>query len=213
MRLSNHATVVAYLALFVALGGTAYAATGGNIALGQSNRAGQTTSLKNTGSGPALKLSTDKATTAPLAVSNDTKISNLNADELDGLGSGAFGRRPTLISADTTSPNPDSAGSIGPWSFALECISGLTQLDVTGPGRVGGLISRSTGLDAASTGVLKLTAIGDRFSAGDNTDQHSYLALFLESGSKVAEVHLLMADANDGGPELCSVTGSAVLVG
>jgi hypothetical protein len=41
----SHGTVVAYLALFVALGGTTYAATGGNFILGQPNGAGAPTSL------------------------------------------------------------------------------------------------------------------------------------------------------------------------
>lgn len=47
----KHATVVAYVALSVALGGSAYAATAGTFILGHANKANQPTSLKNTGSG------------------------------------------------------------------------------------------------------------------------------------------------------------------
>ena len=39
MKRPQHSTVVAYLALFVALGGTASAATGGTFLLGRSNYA------------------------------------------------------------------------------------------------------------------------------------------------------------------------------
>jgi hypothetical protein len=90
LRRPNHATVVAYAALVLALSGTAYAATGGNFILGQSNTAGATTKLTNNGSGPALSL---KSTSAPLAVSNAKRVTNLNADLLDGFSSGAFQRR------------------------------------------------------------------------------------------------------------------------
>lgn len=43
----SHGTVVAYLALFIALGGTTYAATGGNFILGKSNSAGAPTQLSS----------------------------------------------------------------------------------------------------------------------------------------------------------------------
>jgi hypothetical protein len=54
----SHATVVAYVALFVALGGTAVAANGGNFILGQSNTAGNPTQLTSptTNSAGALKV-------------------------------------------------------------------------------------------------------------------------------------------------------------
>jgi hypothetical protein len=103
----NHATVVAYLALFVALGGTTYAATGGNFILGQSNSADAVTSLARTGAnaGKGLQVSNTSTTTgatalglnvasghAPFTVNSGTKVANLNADELDGLNSTAFAR-------------------------------------------------------------------------------------------------------------------------
>jgi hypothetical protein len=55
----SHGTVVAYLALFVALGGTSYAMTGGNFILGQSNGAGTPTQLT---SGTANDAGTLKVT-------------------------------------------------------------------------------------------------------------------------------------------------------
>src|SRR5262249_17491996 len=80
--------VVAYVALFVAATGTAAAATGGTFVLGKSNSAGQTTALRNTGSGPALRLQAPSKHTAPLSVSgNTTNVRGLNADLLHGVHS------------------------------------------------------------------------------------------------------------------------------
>ena len=66
-------------------GGSAYAATGGSFILGHTNSATATTSLTN-GQGTALSL-TSKTGTPALKVSNQTKVTNLNADKLDDLDS------------------------------------------------------------------------------------------------------------------------------
>lgn len=208
----KHATVVAYLALFTTLGGTAYAATGGNFVLGHSNHASTTTSLKNSGSGPALKLGSGK-TTAPLAVSNGTKVKHLNADSLDGLSSGAFARKTTSLTAEATSPDNAPAVTLGPWSFELNCQSGSsTVFKITGPGEVGGSISLATGGNAATTVVHPMGSIGVGYTVSDNTGQQTSLALFLRSGTTVAEVHLLVTAANGGLFEECNVVGSAALI-
>jgi hypothetical protein len=88
----RHSTVVAYVALFLALGGTAYAATGGPFILGHPNTASTPTALSNVGSGPALALGTHSASTPPLIVSNQTKVPNLDADMVDGLHAASFQR-------------------------------------------------------------------------------------------------------------------------
>ena len=86
----SHATVVAYLALVVAVGGgTAYAATGGTFVLGKSNAAATTTALSRTTAGAPLSL-VAKTGSAPLAVNSKIKVPNLNADLLDGQHSTAF---------------------------------------------------------------------------------------------------------------------------
>jgi len=99
----SHGTVVAYVALFVALGGTTYAATGGNFILGKPNSASSTSSLTAPVSGKALQLnntSTAAGATAlglnvatghaPFTVNSGTKVANLNADKLDGIDSTGF---------------------------------------------------------------------------------------------------------------------------
>jgi hypothetical protein len=95
--------VVGYIALFVALGGTTYAATGGNFILGQANTAGSTTALSSGTTGPAFKVTSTNTSTgatalglnaatghAPFTVNSGTKVTNLNADKLDGLDSTSF---------------------------------------------------------------------------------------------------------------------------
>src|SRR5215216_5624356 len=59
LRRPSHGTLVAYVALFIALGGTTYAATGGNFILGQSNTAGTPTRLSSptTDNNGALRVS------------------------------------------------------------------------------------------------------------------------------------------------------------
>jgi hypothetical protein len=113
------ANVVSLIALFVALGGTAYAATGGNFILGQSNSAGTPTSLSAPISGKALQLtntSTGAGATAlglnvasghaPFTVNSDTRVTNLNADKLDGINSGGFvmGKGAHIVSGRITTP-------------------------------------------------------------------------------------------------------------
>jgi hypothetical protein len=107
---------VALLALMLSVGGTAYAATGGNWILGQTNAANATTRLNstastaaglavaNTAGKPAANF-TANAGIAPFSVSNAVKIANLNADKLDGIDSLGF------ITAGPCSPIASCKGS------------------------------------------------------------------------------------------------------
>lgn len=96
--------VISMVALFVACGGTAIAATGGNLILGAANTADKQTGLTSSApGGAALKVTTTTAQpaasfvtpagTAPIAVSNTTKVAKLNADLLDGVDSAGFLRK------------------------------------------------------------------------------------------------------------------------
>jgi hypothetical protein len=99
----TYANVMATVAVFIALGGTTYAATGGNFILGQSNSASSTTALSAGTTGPALKVTSTNTTTGatalglnvptghtPFTVNSGTKVAKLNADKLDGLNSTSF---------------------------------------------------------------------------------------------------------------------------
>jgi hypothetical protein len=221
MRLPKHATVVSYVALFVALGGTAYAATGGKLVLGHSNHASKTTSLKNSGSGPALKLTTDEQT-APLAVSNGTKVTHLNADGLDGLSSGAFQRKATRIVASTNagtgSTHTVPAGSVGPWSFKLTCkgfapsSGGLATFKITGPGTAGGTHSFATANSAGNTFVAAEDAIGSGYTATADTNEQLSATFFLRSGADLAQIDLLLTATDNAPPENCELIGAATLI-
>ncbi len=91
IRRPSHATVVSYLALTLALSGTAYAATGGTFLLGKPNTASTQTTLTSTGGTPLVLNA--KSGYAPLATNSTTKVNRLNADLLDGVDSAALQRR------------------------------------------------------------------------------------------------------------------------
>jgi hypothetical protein len=85
-RPSLRSVLTTVAAAAVLVGGadlTAYAATGNAFILGHSNSAGGTTSLKNTGRGPALSLNNIKSA-PPLVVNSRKMVKNLNADTVDG---------------------------------------------------------------------------------------------------------------------------------
>src|SRR4051812_13507099 len=97
------ALVISLVALFVSLGGTAWAATGGDFILGQANSATTQTGLTANFAGRALQVTntstgagaTPLALTAgagrpPFLTNSGTKVGNLNADKLDGVDSTGF---------------------------------------------------------------------------------------------------------------------------
>src|SRR5204863_6463178 len=97
------------------LGGVGYAATGGSFILGKPNSAenisglssgvttGPSLAVTNTGGEPAAKF-TANAGIAPFAVSNSTKVANLNADKLDGIDSTGFLRKLLPLSLSGSAP-------------------------------------------------------------------------------------------------------------
>jgi hypothetical protein len=101
--LPSPAMVVALVALAVSLSGTAIAANGGNFILGKANTATAQTGLTANRAGKALQVTntstgtgatplglTSAATTPPFTTNSSTKVTNLNADLLDGIDSNGF---------------------------------------------------------------------------------------------------------------------------
>jgi hypothetical protein len=142
----TYANVMATIAVFIVLGGTTYAATGGNFILGQPNTAGQQTSLTaspsfagralqltntNTGAGAtALGLNVASGH-APLTVNSGTKVTNLNADKLDGmdstgLGSGILGGVATNVGQTIGEIRPLIGTSSGNAKGAAEFVAAKT---------------------------------------------------------------------------------------
>jgi hypothetical protein len=157
--------VVGYIALFIALGGTTYAATGGNFILGNPNSASSTTSLSAPVAGKGLQVtntSTGAGATAlglnvasghsPFTVNSGTKVANLNADKLDGIDSTGFlpsGNVKSLRFIPSGCVNASDTGctttfSLGGLSLGASCFAtdnglvGHVELDNTsGSSRVG----------------------------------------------------------------------------
>jgi hypothetical protein len=77
-------TVAAAAVLVTGAGLTSYAATGNAFILGHSNSAGGTTSLKNTGRGPALSLNSIKSA-PPIKVNSSKMVKHLNANMVGGM--------------------------------------------------------------------------------------------------------------------------------
>jgi hypothetical protein len=105
------------LALFISLGGVAYAATGGNFILGQANTATSSTQLSASGATTLNALKVTNTNTAagatalelnapaghaPMKVNRSVKVGLLNVDLLDGLDSFAFIRKGVAMTAAVT---------------------------------------------------------------------------------------------------------------
>jgi hypothetical protein len=124
----TYANVMVTILAFIVLGGMSYAATGGNFILGQSNSASSTTSLTRTGAnaGKGLQVtntSTGAGATAlglsvasghpPFTVNSGTKVTNLNADKLDGKDSTGFiGGSGRIVPIDVVNPTPGSSATL-----------------------------------------------------------------------------------------------------
>jgi hypothetical protein len=180
----TYANVMATIAVFIVLGGTTYAATGGNFILGQPNTAGQQTSLTASPSfaGKALQLTntnTGGGATAlglnvasghsPFTVSSGTKVTNLNADKLDGLDSSAFLPNSKLVRVGPVTVTPPDGelrvvqiATVGHFAFAGGCLRNDAD---TSADSVDVIISSDV---AHSTfGSMTQAAAGGAFGDGD----------------------------------------------
>jgi hypothetical protein len=162
---TRHATVVAYLALFAAMTGTAAAATGGTFLIGRSNAATSVTALSNS-TGTPLALG-GKSGYAPLTVTSTIKVSRLNSDLLDGLDSAALQRRVagtcpsgSWISAISASGTVSCSSPSG--SSSSSAISGVdgSRLYIVGTTIVG------NGSNASGYGLARCANIGDVLLSG-----------------------------------------------
>jgi len=101
----------------------AMAATGGGFLLGRSNTADRVTTLTNSGTGPVLKLwTTHPGTRPPLGVNSSVKVTNLNADKVDGKSAAALGVRTLLFTRVV-----NTVGSSG-FEYTLNAVPAGTYL-------------------------------------------------------------------------------------
>jgi hypothetical protein len=153
-RIRSHLTfanVVSLAALFVALGGTTYAATGGNFILGRANSASSTSSLTTPVAGKGLQVTNTSTHAgasalglnvasghAPFTVNSGAKVANLNADKLDGVDSTGFLPSSNVKAwhwaasdcINGTEPGCQSTFSFGGLSFGATCRTGAGLADL-----------------------------------------------------------------------------------
>jgi hypothetical protein len=112
MKLTTAVATVAVAGLVVVGADyTSYAATGHSMILGHKNKANHVTTLKNTGPGAALSLRS-RPGEPPLAVNNDSKVVNLNADLVDGQSASDLKTTRSLVYEATGTFNGGTTFSI-----------------------------------------------------------------------------------------------------
>jgi hypothetical protein len=170
---------MATTAVFIAIGGTTYAATGGNFILGQTNTASSTTALSAGTTGPALKATNTSTGTAasfnvasghpPFSVNSGTKVTNLNADKLDGLDSTSFlsGSKLRRVGPVTLQP-PDSTdnatliATVGHFTFIGGCRTVIGGSDLI-------YSAVSSDVDHSAYASITQSEAGATYGSGDMT--------------------------------------------
>jgi hypothetical protein len=164
---------ISLLALFVALGGVGYSATGGNFILGATNEASTPSVLSSAVPSNSLLInnpSTYGGATAlrlvvlsghpPLSTNSQTKVVNLNADFIDNIDGGKFLRAGV---ATTATPSGNAAGVVDVTNAgASNGIQGKTAY-----GLASGVYGENTG--TAGYGVAGRAKAGGFAIFGDNT--------------------------------------------
>ena len=91
MQIKTPLAVIGAASVLVLAGNTiALAATGQALLLGKSNSANTYTSITRTTAGSVLNLKSSSSSSAPLSVNGKGKVTNLNADLLDGLSASSL---------------------------------------------------------------------------------------------------------------------------
>jgi hypothetical protein len=228
------ANVVSLAALFVALGGTTYAATGGNFILGKSNSASSTTALTAPVAGKGLQVtntSTGAGATAlglnvasgkaPFTVNSGTKVANLNADKLDGIDSSGFLSSASVKKLSfeaSVGPSEPVLATVGPYTIKGQCadLMGTTglRLIANGPAGTSDYLYTEALNDSTFThrsGQLSLSGSGDNFIiseldvSGPTDMKRAAGTAMLKTGSTVVQV-----DFNGvAGPSSCHLYGTA----
>jgi hypothetical protein len=99
------------LALVLGLASTAFGSNGMAFLLGRSNLATGVRTLVKQGPGPALSLQVDSG--PPMAVDSSTRVTDLNADRLDGKSGTDFYAAGSKVADSSHADQADSATSAG----------------------------------------------------------------------------------------------------
>ncbi len=129
-RPSLRSTVTTLAAAAVLVGGAdlaSYAATGHPLVLGHANSAGGTTSLRNSGRGPALSLNNIKSA-PPLVVNSSKMVKHLNASMVGGLTASELSPTDRLYQIGKAGGTLSTA----PHFFAIKPPTGFVHWSLTG---------------------------------------------------------------------------------
>jgi hypothetical protein len=193
LRHPSPALAIGAVALFVALGGTGYAAT-------------------HSGSSPTkaqvkkMIASYVKAHRMQLTGAAGSAGANGAPGQAGAAGPGAI-----RLLASGTSPETITAGTVGPWKFTLICSgsSPNASMVINGPGRVQGTGSIAAGANPASSAVLAPLLANGFTQAVDDGGQLSNM-LFLESESAFYQVNTEITAREGGLFTECTLTGDAI---
>jgi hypothetical protein len=190
----TYANVMVTILAFIVLGGMSYAATGGNFILGKSNTASSKSTLSAPIADKALTVtnnSTKAGATAlglnvasghpPFGVNSATKVANLNADQVDGQSSTAFGQVRDFS-------HTIAAASAGPPPFDMLTFRGLT---LSSEGRIISGPLLECDLEATTTDAGQI----DNAWTFEGTSSTTALA----SGNSTPVDHFLVARARGNG--------------
>ena len=205
MSRSRGRLVPVLLATLVLLAGAnlaSYAASGGPLLAGKGNKATKTTKLKNTGAGPALAL-TSKPGTAPLAVSDSTKVANLNADLVDGLDSAQLRNADTVDGLDSTQlRNADTVDGLDSTQLRnADTVDGLDSAALTNKTYVyslsGSTTSGNLGFPLAGLPAGKYLASYAVAAAFTSVPTH-FACYFTSTTGSISKFSIISAAALDG---------------
>jgi hypothetical protein len=225
----SYANVMATVAVFLALGGGAYAAIHlpkNSVGSKQIKRNAVTSAkVKNrsllaadfkAGELPAggQGVQGPKGDPGPLGLMGPMGAKGDKGDHGD-QGVQGPGAIPILATGTSAISGPQPLATVGPWTLTLTCDANTpnAEVRVTGPGTMTSTTSLASGASAATTYVGAPFSLG---SGGDavtvDTGVHASRIGFLQSGSTIYELKFLMSASNGGLFESCPVIGDAIPV-
>jgi hypothetical protein len=219
-----HATLIAYLALFVALGGSSYAAvkiTGKNVK--DSSLTGRDVK-DNSLTGRDVKALTAKDFAAPLP-SGPAGPQGTKGEKGDRGAAGPTAATISFNQAEEASPGTDhSVGHVGPWDVSIRCYDDgsprtILEIGVTGPGsfQYWGVRADNDSSPAVHTTGGALDPSAPTFIDGGDAPLSGFsrfaFTVQLSSGATVATLSLNALADSRSATRTCFGAGTAVLGG
>jgi hypothetical protein len=205
------ATVISIVALFIALSGTAYAATGGTFILGKANSASAVSSLTNT-AGTALRLSS-AAGTPPLSVNSSVQVPKLNASLLGGNPASSFVQGGGRVSSAVSTLNNQSTGFLV-GTYPDEAFYLDASCDPGGLGTGAEILLYNSSTQSASGSALSTNGNPSFVLAGGSgasvlSGDQGMVTLQVVSGARIMTFTATVF-FNPGFPDVCTFTGQVL---